>query len=179
MFSRTIMKTITMLFFAITCIVLVSCGLQSNDHNKINKKILMSQQEHSEDNPRFSKKYDSSKVEHYYPFVIYKDGSYMIAAEIEHPDLFHKYQPIFEKYGYAGGGYNWAGLITQILQKEQPALLNHVTFDPEAGGFYVFADNEKNQKLFAEAVSAIFSDINVLKGYLKTANKNAIENYGF
>jgi hypothetical protein len=125
--------------------------------------------------PRISKRYDSTKIESYYPFIIYKDGSHMIAAEIEHKDLFEKYSPIFEQYGYSGNGYSWEGHIKQILLKENPSLLAHLQFDPEAGGFYVFADSEKSQREFATTMSKIFKDIPLLVGYLKAADRSKID----
>jgi hypothetical protein len=111
-----------------------------------------------EGSPRITKNYDSSKIQNYSPFIVYNDGSYMIAAEIETKDLLEKFNPIFEKYGYSGNGYSWEGHIKQILEKENPALLNHIRFDPEAGGFYAFADGEESQLLFAKQLAGIFNN---------------------
>lgn len=66
----------------------------------------------------------------------------MIAVEIESKELFEKYNPIFEKYQYSGNGFNWEGHIKQIIQKENPALLKHLLYYPEAGGFFVTADSK-------------------------------------
>jgi hypothetical protein len=124
------------------------------------------------DHPRISKVYDSSKVEHYFPFIIYKDGTYMIAAEIEHEPLYTKYSPVFEKYGFSGNGYSWENVIRQMLEKGSSSLLPHIKFDPEAGGFYVFADSEQSQRSFAAFVSGMFKDTTRLSGFLRTAKKS-------
>jgi hypothetical protein len=164
----------------IVCCLTQSCNLQNDNKSKadteqVNKQAPFYSKQLPAGSPRTSKQYDSTKIESYYPFIIYKDGSYMIAAEIEYGESFNKYRPVFEKYGYSGNGYSWEGHIKQMLQKENPSLLQHLQFDPEAGGFYVFADNEKNQRLFADFVSKIFKDIPKLEGYLKSADKSEVD----
>lgn len=67
-----------------------------------------------------------------YPFpfkVMDNDGQFTILAELESGDLFEKYFPFFEKHGYEGNGYCWEGHITQILEKKDKELLNHIEFD--------------------------------------------------
>ena len=128
-----------------------------------------------EDSPRFSKNYDSSKVEQHYPFLLYKDGTYMVAAEIESRELLDKYGRIFEKYGFSGNGYSWEGVIKQLLEKESPGFVSHLMFDPEAGGFYVFADSEKSQRYFAEVASKTFGDVKKLEEFLKGADKGKVD----
>jgi hypothetical protein len=172
-------KTIIGLTLIISYFTL-SCNLQSGDkpnegNEQINKQAPFYTKKLPTGSPRVSKKYDSAKVENYDPFIIYKDGSYMVAAEIESKELFDKYNPIFEKYEYSGNGYSWEGHIKQMLQMEKPLLLNHLQFDPEAGGFYVFADSEKTQREFASIVSKIFKDISKLEQYLKTADREKID----
>ena len=51
----------------------------------------------------------------------------------------------------------------------------HYYIDPEAGGFYVFADSEKSQREFAFLLSSILKDIPILEFYLKTADKSNID----
>jgi hypothetical protein len=159
----------------IVCFLTQSCNSQTDDGEKVNKQAPFYSKQLPTENPRITKKYDSTKIESYYPFVIYKDSSYMVAAEIESKDLFMKYNPIFVKYQYSGNGYTWEGHIKQMLQKDNPTLLKHLQFDPEAGGFYAFADSEKSQRQFAEFVSKIFKDISKLEQYLKTANRDKID----
>ena len=164
----------------IVCCLTQSCNSQTGDKSKgdseqVNKQAPFYTKQLPTGSPRISKEYDSTKIESYDPFVIYKDGSYMIAAEIESKELFEKYNPIFEKYQYSGNGYSWEGHIKQMLQKENPTLLKHLQFDPEAGGFYVFADTEKTQRQFADIVSKIFKDIPKLEQYLKTADREKID----
>lgn len=113
--------------------------------------------------------------ENYYPFRLSQDSHHSIIADIESPDLFDKYNPIFEKHHYSGNGYSWEGHITQILEKENPDLLQHISFDPEAGGFYAYADNEENQKRIALLLSKVFQDMKVLESYLQSADKSRID----
>ena len=159
-----------LLFFALIFFTLIasnSCRSQSSGKDKSNKGADI--------DPRISKQYDSTKVEKYFPFIVYNNDRYMIAAEIESKELYDKYLPVFEKYNYSGNGYSWEGHIKQILQKEKPGLLKHLDFDPEAGGFYVYADSREIQKQFAELMSKIFSDINKLESYLKSADRSKID----
>ena len=125
--------------------------------------------------PRVTKLYDSTKIENYYPFIVYNDSNYMVAAEIESPELFIKYSTIFSRNSYSGTGYSWEGLIRQMLEKEMPEMLKHIQFDPETGGFYIFADNEVNQKIFAVYVSKIFKDTTLLESYIKNADRSRID----
>jgi hypothetical protein len=164
----------------IICCLTQSCNSKTGDISKgdseqVNKQAPFYSKQLPTGSPRISKQYDSAKIENYDPFLIYKDGSYMIAAEIESKELFEKYNPIFEKYEYSGNGYSWEGHIKQMLEKENPSLLKHLQFDPEAGGFYVFADSEKTQRRFADIVSKIFKDIPKLEQYLKTADREKID----
>jgi hypothetical protein len=157
-----------------------SCHLQTSkksegDSEQMNKQAPFYSNQLSTESPRTSKEYDSTKIVNYDPFILYKDGSYIIAAEIERKELLNKYQPIFEKYEYSGNGYSWEGHIKQILQEENPALLKHLLFDPEAGAFYVFADSEETQRQFAETLSQIFKDIPKLEKYLKRADREKID----
>lgn len=122
--------------------------------------------------PRMTKLYDSTKIENHHPFIIYHDGSFLVAAEIEAPELLEEYQPVFDKYGLSGNGYCWEGVIRQILQQQKPALLKQIEFDPEAGGFYVYADGPQSQREFAVFLSKIFSDHVQLHQYLKTVDRS-------
>jgi len=175
----TMQKTLIGLTLIVCCFT-QSCVSQSGDKSKgdseyVNKQAPFYSKQLPSGSPRISKKYDPAKIENYYPFIIYKDSSYMIAAEIESKELFEKYNPIFEKYEYSGNGYSWEGHVKQMLQKENSSLLKHLQFDPEAGGFYVFADSEKTQRQFADIVSKIFKDIPKLEQYLKTADREKID----
>lgn len=102
----------------------------------------------------------------------------MVSVEIDETKVDSLYRPIFEKYGYDGTGINWSNLIKLILRNENPALEKHLQFDPEGGGFYLFADSEKSQRLFAGFMSKIFNDTMKIDGYLKNADKKVIEDLG-
>lgn len=112
----------------------------------------------------------------YYPFTIHTiEGSYVIMASLEGEDLYPKYYDFFARHQYEGNGYCWEGHIIQILEKLDKELLNHLSFDPEAGGFYAYADNEANQLRFVKVLSPIFSDLAKLEEYIKTADRTRID----
>ena len=111
-----------------------------------------------------------------YPFVTtYRDGQYSIIAQIETAEIFNRYNPIFEKNGYSGNGYSWEGHITQILEKIDKELLNHIDFDPEAGAFYAYADSEGTQQKFVDILYPIFNDLEKLGEYIKSADRSRID----
>ncbi|WP_185155967.1 Imm51 family immunity protein [Fulvivirga kasyanovii] len=110
-----------------------------------------------------------------YPFQISDNGQFAIIAAIESEDLYNKYYPLFEKHGYEGNGYCWEGHIIQILEKNNSGLLEHIEFDPEAGGFYAYADSKEAMEDFISLISPIFSDINKLEEYIQSADRNRID----
>ncbi len=111
-----------------------------------------------------------------YPFQTYEiDEHISIKAEIESKDLYEKYNPLFEKHNYSGNGYCWEGHIIQILEKENEELLNHLDFDPEAGGFYVYADDEETKNEFLKILCPIFQDLNLLEKYIQEADRSRID----
>lgn len=112
----------------------------------------------------------------YYPFELNEfDGQYHISAPIESGDLYPKYYDFFQKHGYEGNGYCWEGHITQILEKLDKELLSHIEFDPEAGGFYAYADSKENQVRFAKLLSPIFSDLPKLEEWVLKADRSRID----
>ena len=110
-----------------------------------------------------------------YPFQVMDDEQFTILAALESDDLYEKYYPFFGKHGYEGNGYCWEGHIVQILEEKDSELLNHLNFDPEAGAFYAYADSKESQIRFINLVSPIFSDIEVLEGYVKSADHDRID----
>jgi len=115
-------------------------------------------------------------VTNYFPFKLYDDTDrFTIMAGLEEPELYPTYADFFEKYGYEGNGYCWEGHIIQILEKTQPELLQHIDFDPEAGGFYAHLDTKENQLKFVEILSPIFSDLEKLAVYVKEADHSRID----
>lgn len=111
-----------------------------------------------------------------YPFEVIDDhGQFTIMAALESNDLYSKYYPLFEKYGYVGNGPCWEGHITQILEKKDQELLNHLNFDPEAGGFYVYADSKAAQARFINILSPIFADLKQLEEYVKSADRDRVD----
>ena len=111
-----------------------------------------------------------------YPFqVMDDDQQFTILAALESDDLYEKYYPFFEKYGYEGNGYCWEGHIIQILEEKDKELLDHIEFNPEAGGFYAYADSKDSQTRFINLLSPIFSDIKKLEKYVKSADRERID----
>ena len=163
-------------------ISLQSCNSQSDGNHKddkgpINKNAPFYTHQIPDGHPRISKKYDSTKIETFWPFIIYKDNSYMVAANINSDTTLDRFTALFEKYGGEGSGYNWAALIKVILKKENPDLLSHLDFDPEGGAFYLFADSEKSQRQFADFSSMVFKDTIKLTGYLTGPDKEKALKY--
>jgi hypothetical protein len=153
-------------------------GMKSvSDSSVINKNAPFYTHQVEAGSPRISKQYDSSKIEDFWPFIIYKDGSYMVAANLNSDTTLDQYGDLFEKYGGEGSGYNWAALIKVILVKENPELVQHLDLDPEASAFYLFADSEKSQRQFAEFASKVFKDKAKLIEYLTGPDKEKALNF--
>jgi len=172
------MKRKLFLMFSILVIAIgQSCEPKSEKNEKVgsdepvNKNAPFYTHQLPDGHPRISKQYDSTKIEDFWPFIIYKDGSYMVVGNLNSDTTLDKYGIFLERYGGEGTGYNWAALIKVILKKENPALLKHVDFDPEASAFYLFADNESHQREFAEFASKSFKDTAKLIRYLTGSNK--------
>lgn len=111
-----------------------------------------------------------------YPFEINDhDGHYSMTAQIESAELFNNYNALFGRNGYSGNGYCWEGHIIQILEKIDKGLLDHIDFDSEAGAFYAYADSESTQRRFINILSPIFADLEKLEEYLKSADRNRID----
>lgn len=82
---------------------------------------------------------------------------------------------LFENHDYEPNGYCWEGHIIQILEQENPALLDHIEFDSEAGGFYTEADSKKAQLAFVNTLSPIFQDMSKLEEYIRSADRSQID----
>ena len=177
------LKLIYFIFFALTA--KLSCNSQKSnkmneqsDEGNTNMKAPFYTRQLPEDSPRILKIYDSSKEELFFPFILYKDGSYMVSAEVDQMKINSFYSRIFQKYSYDGTGYNWSALIKLVLRKENPDLEKHLQFNPEGGGFYLFADSEKSQRLFASFMSKVFNDTLKINSYLKNADNKTFEDLG-
>jgi hypothetical protein len=118
---------------------------------------------------------NSTAMKDYFPFEIMDDEQHSIVVALESEKLFPKYYDFFRRYGYEPNGDCWVGHITQILEKEDAGLLNHIDFDPEAGAFYAHADSKENQLRFVNVLAPIFADINKLEAYVKVADRSRID----
>ena len=110
-----------------------------------------------------------------YPFFAQQDEQFTVSASIESNELFEKYNPLFVKYGLSGNGYSWDGVITQILEKENPLLLKVIDFDSEAGGFYVYTNSKDAQTEFLITLCPIFSDLKLLESYFKSLDRTSVD----
>ena len=110
-----------------------------------------------------------------YPFFAQQDEQFTVSASIESKELFEKYNPLFVKYGLSGNGYSWDGVITQILQKENPLLLKVIDFDSEAGGFYVYTNSKDAQTEFLITLCPIFNDLKLLESYFKSLDRTSVD----
>lgn len=150
------MKRITLIALLILSLTIGACS-QTNTDKKNHQTTQM-----IIDNP--------------YPFqVMNNEGKITILAVLESDDLFNKYYPFFEKHGYEGNGYCWQGHIIQILEKMDKELLDHIEFDPEAGAFYAYIDSKETQIRFINLLSPIFSDLGKLEEWVKSANRNRVD----
>jgi hypothetical protein len=111
-----------------------------------------------------------------HPFQLLDDeGQFTIIADLQSDDLYQKYYPFFEEHEFEGNGYCWEGHITQILEKEDAALLEHVEFDPEAGMFVAIADSKEAQLRFVNVLSPIFADLTKLETFVTSADVSRID----
>jgi len=115
-------------------------------------------------------------MENPYPFeIMNNDGQLSITAALESEQLFKTYYSFFEKLGYEGNGYCWEGHIIQILEKLDKELLDHIDFYPEAGAFYAYSDSEEAQMKFIKILSPIFSDLEKLEEFVKSADRSRVD----
>src|SRR5664279_4516771 len=112
-------------------------------------------------------------MDKYFPFGLGDDNS--VSALIEDEPLYPLYSELFEKYDYSGNGYCWEGHIIQVLETLDSELLKHISFDPEAGAFFAYADSEPMQIKFATLLSPIFSDTTELEKWIKKADRSRID----
>ena len=169
------------LMLAVALITLYSCHNTSTDNNK--SRELIPSPEGSQKDTFAQPAKDSAKpigknetADKYFPFKLSEmDGKYSISVEIEGGKLYDKYYKVFKKYGYEGNGPCWEGHIKQILEKKDKNLLSHIEFDSEAGGFFAYADSKETQEKFVEIVSPIFSNLNILSDWVRTADRSQID----
>ena len=156
------------LFTTILFLLGLSCSRQ-NDKSKFESK-------NSKDTTIVITTKINNKMTSYFPFKISdSNGRFTIIVETESSELYPKYADFFEKHEYSGNGYCWEGHITQILEKLNLELLQHIDFDPEAGAFYAYADTKENQIRIVELLSPIFADFTKLEEYVKKADRSRID----
>jgi hypothetical protein len=175
----------SILSFLAVLILMFSCNTSDSTDKPItsrqtllvNKSAPFYTHEIPDGHPRVSKLYDTAKIERFGPFIVYKDGSYMISAEVEMDSALIPYITFFQKYNAGGSGDNWAGLLKIALGAENPSLLKRLDLDPETGGFYAFADGEESQRQFAEFGLNLFADSLRMIKYITGPDKDKIINY--
>lgn len=111
-----------------------------------------------------------------FPFVIHKvDGTWLAQAHIEGDELYPAYFQLFEKHDYYGNGYCWEGHVAEILRALDPALLERLDFDSEAGLFSVSFASREDSRRFTQLLSPIFADRAQLESWIVKADRNAID----
>ena len=110
-----------------------------------------------------------------FPFEFESDNNFTIIVHVECDKILKKYGALFRKYGYEPNGYCWEGHIIQILERNNKDLISDLRFDPEAGGFYAYANSKECQTRFSEIILPIFQDLKVLESYIKSADRDRIE----
>ncbi|MGG9963430.1 Imm51 family immunity protein [Ferruginibacter sp. SUN106] len=175
------MNILNPIILVVSIITLLSCG-GSNESNATSRELVPVPEENKKDsfvaNQMDSSEYTetSQSLNKYFPFELLDiKGTYQIVAQIEAPALYPKYYDLFKKYKYEGNGVCWEGHITQILEKLDNELLKHITFDPEAGGFFAKADTKSNQIKFVQLLSPIFSNQKNLEEWIKKADRSRID----
>jgi hypothetical protein len=98
----------------------------------------------------------------YAPFVL---NSFEGAHEVLLFD-FEEYSELFEEHGFSGNGHSWGSLVSFILKKEDTALYETVTLDPEGDTFVAIASTEQDQQKLAALLSSIANDKAKLGSYL-------------
>jgi len=86
-----------------------------------------------------------------------------------------KYSRLFYKHGYSGNGYCWQDHIIQILERENPVLLNSIHFDSNSDEFFARMNDDKTIEQFLELLCPIFNDFKQLEKYIKGADRSRID----
>jgi len=110
-----------------------------------------------------------------YPFLVSEDDDQItIQVATESDEIMGKYVPLFEEFTYSGNGYTWEGLIMQLLEKENPAILDEIEFDSEAGTFVAYTGSRTAQAEFIKTVVPVFKDPESLRPFLKQADRSRV-----
>lgn len=65
--------------------------------------------------------------------------------------------------GYVGNGYDWTSLAMTYIDKVKPNLEEWIKFDPEAGMFCAYSDNEELMREFAIGFKEACEDDNLIR----------------
>ena len=111
-----------------------------------------------------------------YPFVKLDNAEPGLLASLEN-ELFDTYYPIFEKNGLTGNGYSFEGLITEFLKKQNSKLLSKIRFDSEAGGCFMFFENDIDRENLLQEIAPIFADTVRLDSLMQTVDREMIDDW--
>ena len=81
----------------------------------------------------------------------------------------------FDQHGLYGNGYCWAGIVEQLLEEKNPALLKKVTLDPEADTCFISCPNEEVMNELAKMLHESFSTKEKLLDVLKSIDKSLLD----
>jgi len=159
----------------IIALIFMTCSCAS-DSSSVSESIVSNDSLRMENHLSGDTTKAEGKMTTCFPFEIGENaGQFTITVATERPELYPKYAAFFERFHFSGNGYCWEGHITQIMEKMNPDLLQHIKFDSEAGAFFAIADTKENQLKFVELLSPIFADLKKLEEFVKKADPSRID----
>ncbi|HEY3230513.1 MAG TPA: Imm51 family immunity protein [Roseiflexaceae bacterium] len=97
--------------------------------------------------------------------VEYANGGYSLILS----DANFVHYDVFEELGWEGNGYDWCSVVDWLVHRENPALAEQLSYDPEAGMFVARSDDRDVLRLVAGLVRRAMQDKDVLREAIKNA----------
>lgn len=93
------------------------------------------------------------------PFVLFEydhaPGSFCLLLSDAHMVALEEH---FNARGYEGNGYGWTGVARQLLRVQAPELEGRMRFDPEAGTFCAYGEDEGALRALGELMRQAWGD---------------------
>ncbi|MEJ1239703.1 Imm51 family immunity protein [Chryseolinea sp. T2] len=109
----------------------------------------------------------------YFPAQVSADAQFFSVQITATSSMF--FTDEFDQHGLYGNGYCWAGIVEQLLEENNPALLKKVTLDPEADTCFISCPNEEVMNELAKALHESFSTKEKMLNVLKSADKSRLD----
>jgi len=103
------------------------------------------------------------------------NDSGVISVNLESEYLYPTYYDFFDTFDYEGNGYCWESHIILILEALDLELLNHLTFDSEAGSIAIHSKTIDFLNRFADLLNPIFGDLEKLRYWVSKADPVRID----